>query len=377
MSREMHQHRTPNFDPQVNFDLSYHSRIPYAADSTTPIHRWYLINESQALTQIQDLFRELHVDTSDLVIDPFAGSGAVALQSLLTGIRFLGIEILATCVIATRAKLMAGHIDPQEFEEHCRSILNTIYFGHNKLDASDSADRGLDKIQQAVLNHHAIKPATWILLATLYSAASGLGDNAIEGLTARHLLTSFGRKLSEVVWDVRHFHQSRPPTADQKVLWASSTDLDWDFTVGSQTPKRIVLITSLPFPKTSQNCNPTAHVLELAARQALQQLGEIPPITANPATHPSPVVPYLDLVKTVLRQLRALGAEETVAVLECECLSMEDPESMLDWKVCEAAAELGFEPGIIRVTHFVSEAGTACDTPTDTRGSLVYLRALA
>ena len=94
------------------WDLDYHRRIPYSSDTTCPIHRWYLINESQSIYQAKDIFLELGIAPGDLVIDPFSGSGTIALQSSSAGADFLGYERLAACVVGSRAKLAARYIHP-------------------------------------------------------------------------------------------------------------------------------------------------------------------------------------------------------------------------------------------------------------------------
>jgi hypothetical protein len=104
----------------VKWELGYHVRVPFNADHETSVHRWFLINASQSVAQIADLFRELAVAEGDLVIDPFRGSGTFALQIAIIGAESLGYDQLGTCDIATRAKVAATETEPGELAMQAR-----------------------------------------------------------------------------------------------------------------------------------------------------------------------------------------------------------------------------------------------------------------
>jgi DNA modification methylase len=56
---------------------------------------------------VRALLNILHVRPGDLVLDPFVGSGTTAVESMLLGIDFLGIDISPLCVLIAKVKTHA------------------------------------------------------------------------------------------------------------------------------------------------------------------------------------------------------------------------------------------------------------------------------
>jgi hypothetical protein len=339
------------------WDLDYHRRVPYVPDASCPIHRWYLINESQSICQARDIFLELGIAPGDLVIDPFSGSGTIALQSSFAGVDFLGYERLAACVVGSRAKLAARHIRPDTMVGWVKT--------QNRCNQSHTALEEFGRLHQAILQD-CNNPEGWVLAACLYSSMYVLGSSA----TALELHQRFAHNVYEASYDISQVSFQADLCEMQRVIWGSGTDVDWQL-ASDRAYRRVFLITSPPFPLTSQNDTKVWRICESAAQNLLSQRGETPvgynitpSITSNDL--------YFDLTKAVLHQLRAFRAE-LVAVLECECPVVKcTPSENLDSRVCRMAATLGFGCKV-RITHYVESPGVICQNETSIRGSLIYL----
>jgi hypothetical protein len=344
---------------KIVWDLDYHRRIPYSSDPAYPIHRWYLINESQSILQSQEIFRELGIAPGDLVIDPFMGSGTIALQCTLVGADFIGYDILAACVVGSRAKLVARYVLPKALT----SFLRQTQVVCREVDTAVEEFWRL----QGLIMQVCLGPEIWVLAACLYSSMHAKGTSA----TALALRQEFARNVADAVYDISHFSFQTGTKELQRVVWGSGIDTDWQAET-KRDYRRAFLITSPPFPKTSQNHSEVWKICESAAERMLYEKDESPVGRMEEMPFFS-CERYLELTRSALQRLRAFDAE-VVAVLECEYPVAEgDPDGNLDFRVSRMAEQLGFECRELRITHYVESPGVICQHKTAIRGSLIYL----
>lgn len=348
-------------DIAVEWDLGYHARVPYSADSTTPVHRWFLINESQSLAQMNDLFCELDVAEGDLVIDPFSGSGTVALQSAIVGADFLGVELLATCVIASRAKLAAAEVERFHLVVQAAASLSVATRIQEEDRATMTTGAAHDELRTQILAN-GDRPVTWILLAALYAAASRLDARASTGAAGVELAHRFQIGVGWVLQDLDRF---RTTPGDRRVHWGSGVEMDWAAAVTPPKSGRAFLITSPPFPKSCQNIDPT---WERPAGEDLQRLGSVAPTAESPSSAPG----FEELAGAALHRLRELDVQRRAGVFECCCPAPPGGETPLDIRVGMLAESIGLGSSMVRVTHFVDDGGRPTRSLTSTRGSLVF-----
>ncbi len=95
-------------------DPLYFQSNRYDANPTTPFHRWFTIPESNDLDQVRNQLATLDVVPGDTIIDPFVGSGTSALAALHEGASFVGIDVLASCVLGTASKLYGPRLSAAE-----------------------------------------------------------------------------------------------------------------------------------------------------------------------------------------------------------------------------------------------------------------------
>lgn len=69
-----------------------------------PIHRWYLFPHSFSDNLVHALIGEWELDTEDLILDPFAGSGTTLLAAKEKGISGHGFDLSPLAVLASKTK---------------------------------------------------------------------------------------------------------------------------------------------------------------------------------------------------------------------------------------------------------------------------------
>ena len=351
---------SPQLQVGVELDFRYHDRIPFNADIATAVHRWCLINESQSLAQIKDLFHELGLEKGDLVIDPFCGSGAVALQCALEGADFLGFDLLPICVIGTRAKLAAATVDVKQFATHVTN-LERVFHGH-----LHSSRAGTYETYQELLSKildFGDKPETWIFLNALFAAGAGLEHRSINGSSGSELATGFGHRISCAMEDLKH---TKFFPGSRRVFWQSGIDTDWTELLNTKS-RRAFLITSPPFSNSLQDDDIEIAEWQHAAGEALLLLGETP---LQPPKEE--ISDYFNLAAACLTQLSELEIEHKAGVFECRCDHTKTSEFPVDVQVGSLAANQGFGCSQVRITHYVDKLGSLTSNPTKIRGSLVF-----
>jgi hypothetical protein len=361
----------------------YYKRLSYSADPKTPIHNWFLINESSSLEQVGDLLNELHFQEYDLVIDPFCGSGTVGLQCTLNDQNFLGFEILGTCVIGSRAKLNSLLVDKASWKMHekqVRSLLTDILNQWQNIPWD--LKRSVNLLQRAIINHTP-SPLIYLFLASIYSAAfialkSKIADN-------ESFLSNIQTKLERVTEDLESVHWVQKASW-QEVIWANSSHIDWKAFFEKEnipTPSKLLMVTSPNHVNSSRDRSKSISMLNDLAQQALDVLGDTSlqstqdistlrlkniEITAHPR-----IYSYLCDIQDLINNFYRISSPGSKIVIECENAMINNTLFEADLFICALAVENGLDVDKIRVTHYVNSPGSITNVPNSLRGSLVYL----
>jgi len=70
-----------------------------------PIHRWYVFPHSFTDELVKALIAEWELDSSDTIVDPFAGAGTAVLAAKELGIPAQGFDLSPLSVLATQVKV--------------------------------------------------------------------------------------------------------------------------------------------------------------------------------------------------------------------------------------------------------------------------------
>lgn len=113
----------------------------FSRNKELPIHRWVPWVAGFSAAFVDDCLAKYlplrHTSRPPLILDPFAGVGTTLVQSLVHGFNVAGFEINPYAALATRAKLNAVMIEPDDFD---RSIVRFTRFMESRA-GSHSAPR--------------------------------------------------------------------------------------------------------------------------------------------------------------------------------------------------------------------------------------------
>lgn len=89
-------------------------------------HRWYYYKEGFSPTLVENAIETLGLTSSDIIVDPFNGSGTVTLTAAMKGIKSFGFEVNPFTAFIAKTKVKNANITT--FDNVCQDVL----FGVNK-----------------------------------------------------------------------------------------------------------------------------------------------------------------------------------------------------------------------------------------------------
>ena len=158
----------------------------FAANLSLPIHRWFRYPAGFSAAWVRETLTIEKRSGRERVLDPFAGSGTVPLESESVGLQGVGIEAHPFMARVARAKL-CWHADVREFRRRATSLLvaarslNPKPTEHPKLIEAcyppDALDR-LDRLRVSCEDQADGSPAAelvWLALASILRECSPAG----------------------------------------------------------------------------------------------------------------------------------------------------------------------------------------------------------
>lgn len=110
----------------MNFNENYLLRdknFSNAGDTVNlPRHRWYYYKEGFSPFLVDNAIEKLNLSKTDIIVDPFNGSGTVTLSSAMNGIQSIGVEV--NPFTAFIAKTKVKNVDITDFDLGCELILD-------------------------------------------------------------------------------------------------------------------------------------------------------------------------------------------------------------------------------------------------------------
>ena len=94
----------------------------FADNMKLPIHRWYRYTAGFSASWVKELIRQEKLNGRSKVIDPFAGSGTVLLESEFEGVDSYGVEAHPYIYRIAKAKL-GWNYSPEQFREAALALL--------------------------------------------------------------------------------------------------------------------------------------------------------------------------------------------------------------------------------------------------------------
>jgi hypothetical protein len=376
----------------IEEDLSFHNIAPYIANPNTPIHRWLLIPESCSLEWAKLLIEEAG-DGIEYVIDPFCGSGTVALQCDLNGINYIGGDYLADMTIATLAKIHWHEISQQDFVSQTKKLSELI----DKIQMTDPNNIGklhqhemksylVGQIHKYVLESQQSLPCKYTLLTAIYSAIRSTNEND----DVANWYGNLRRILGEISEDLGNSLR-RPARSKRVIYYGDSRFANWPSLMSNMQILRDkgkgLLLTSPTYVSSSQRRDKLTEDCNLLASTALERMPEIPKYPSRNNSRystidgivnkaPKEAHNFLKTVAQILHNFRELSIVSSQVIIENENPQVEQMVIENDLYICSIASQLGFVPTKIRVTHYVETPGFITYTTNLKRGSLIYLKSI-
>lgn len=108
------------FPNEIKVDQDY--TATFADNMKMPIHKWYRYTAGFSASWVSDLIREEQKNGRTRIIDPFAGSGTVLIESEFAGVESYGVESHPYIYKIARAKLN-WNFPADKFKEEALSLL--------------------------------------------------------------------------------------------------------------------------------------------------------------------------------------------------------------------------------------------------------------
>jgi hypothetical protein len=95
--------------------------------ATLPRHRWYFVKEAFSPLVVERAIEDTHFKDSDVVVDPFCGSGTVPLTGALKKHRAMGFEVNPFLAFVSQTKLL--QVKPDTLDRHLRAVATQARWG--------------------------------------------------------------------------------------------------------------------------------------------------------------------------------------------------------------------------------------------------------
>jgi tRNA G10 N-methylase Trm11 len=109
---------------RVKKQLDWRSWVTPKLLASKPIHRWYVFPHSFTDELVKALIAEWELDSSDTIVDPFAGAGTAILAAKEKGIPAQGFDLSPLSVLATQVKV--ANYNPQRLKSHWTKLSKGI-----------------------------------------------------------------------------------------------------------------------------------------------------------------------------------------------------------------------------------------------------------
>jgi DNA modification methylase len=109
--------------------------VSFQANKTMPFYRWFKYKEGFSAPLINYLINQTQSDRREVLLDPFAGSGAALFGAREKGLKSIGIELLPVGIFVIKARLNAEKVNIEDFKRISREIRHIDFMEHEESSA--------------------------------------------------------------------------------------------------------------------------------------------------------------------------------------------------------------------------------------------------
>lgn len=208
-----------------------------------PIHRWYRYTAGFSGAWVGNLLEQGKREGRHRVIDPFAGSGTVVIESMLHGVDSYGIESNPYVYNIATAKLQWKEFDVEKLKQQCLIVLKkarkkviskieypdlvTKCFPLETLRKLDALKRSCNEIEDEKTHNF-----VWFIITSILRSTSPVGTAQWQYIqpnkSKSKVLDPFDAyqgKISEIFEDIRSLHSVFGKNSHSKVLREDARDI--------------------------------------------------------------------------------------------------------------------------------------------------------
>jgi DNA modification methylase len=234
MNYQIKNYELELFPDEVKVDQDYSST--FADNMSLPIHKWYRYTAGFSAAWVNQLIREERKNGRTRIIDPFAGSGTVLLESEFEGVESYGIEAHPYIYKIAKAKLN-WNFPADKFKEEALSLLKqakTKTISKTEFPKLILSCYPLDTIQklealkQTWLDKQQdkeIKNFNWFIITSILRITSPVGTAQWQYIqpnkTKSKVLdpfVAFGAKVNEMYFDMKRTQSRFRKVVDSIIL---------------------------------------------------------------------------------------------------------------------------------------------------------------
>lgn len=158
----------------------------FTGNLSLPIHRWFRYSAGFSALWVRSLIEQEALNGRRNILDPFAGSGTVLLESERCGIEAIGIDAHPFVARIAKTKLL-WRVQPILFQEYCLSILARAKVQQGTISSYPSLIvrcfpaeilERLDALRQSwlsIADGSALSELAWLALASIIRECSPVG----------------------------------------------------------------------------------------------------------------------------------------------------------------------------------------------------------
>ncbi len=109
--------------PELDSELQDKKSSTFEDNMKLPIHRWYRYTAGFSATWVAKIIEEEILNGRTRIIDPFVGSGTVALESTMHEVEAFGLESNPYVFKIASAKLLWNHISITKIQQASRQLI--------------------------------------------------------------------------------------------------------------------------------------------------------------------------------------------------------------------------------------------------------------
>lgn len=222
------------FPEEIKVEQNY--TATFADNISLPIHKWYRYTAGFSASWVKQLIRQEKANGRTKIIDPFAGSGTVLLESEFEGVESFGIEAHPYIYRIAKAKL-DWNFDADKFKKEALALLHkaktkTITKTEfSKLITSCyplEVIQKLEALKQTWLEEkpeEKIKNFNWFIITSILRTTSPVGTAQWQYIQPNKTkakvidaFVAFENKVNEMYLDMRRIQNRFKNVIDSKIL---------------------------------------------------------------------------------------------------------------------------------------------------------------